>query len=187
MNLQVEINSLLQCNFEGLPVVDKVGAARTLSTLYHFVVDNDLEKEYCSRETLLAAADRLYTALLMAYIGTTENVAQRTRLLLAQADLIFGLQAVPQRRRVDCFLAAATQHLSAVKAPTDERSFRQLAYLCQTFGGALPDTIQTYLDHCPEEEVVADNQPQATLKNRFSGLQSSLQQLESELQSCIWQ
>ena len=195
-----QITDLLQANFEGLPLLDRIGAASTLSTLYHFVVDNDVEDEYCPREEVLSAADRLYTALLMSYV-TSENPSQATHILLAQADLIFGLQAVPNRRRVDCFLSAATKHLTAYSdhldfisgTPThttkmDEYAIRRLAYLCQTFGAALPKTIQTYLSRCPDlqdDPFKTQTSTDTGKKHRFIALQSTLTHLDQEIQSAL--
>lgn len=181
-----QIAELLQANYEGLPLADRLSAASALSTLYRFVVDNDLEQDYCSRQPILAAADRLYTALLMSYISCG-SMAQATNILLAQADLIYGLQAVPNRRRADCFLVAAKKHLTQANLSRlqDEAAFRRLAYVAQAFGLELPREVEAYLTAFPEEDIHAATLAAGT--GRFNSLQTSLNQLDQEIQSAILQ
>lgn len=185
MRIQEQITELLQANFEGLPLADRLSAASAMSTLYHFVVDNDLEADYCSRQPILTAADRLYTALLMSYV-TSESLAQATNILLAQADVIFGLQAVPNRRRADCFLAATKKHLAQTNLShiQDETSFRKLAYLSQTFGNSLPQEVEAYIASTPEEDIHTTSRSASI--GRFSALQNTIEKLEQEIQSSLF-
>lgn len=182
MDTKSLIHELLQANYEALPLVDCLGAADTLGRVYRFVVDNGVESDYCLREEVKDAADRLYTALLMSYT-TADTYCHRAEILMSIGSLIYGLQGIPNRRRADHIQRLSyrliKEYLSHSRVDGEEEMLR-LVYLYQYSGGVMEGLMRDFLDAHPKE-LAEYTLPQ----HRFSLLAQRVEQAESEIQSMV--
>ena len=182
MKTRALIEELLQANYEALPLVDRLGAADALSRLYRYVVDNG-QDEYCTREEILESGDRLYTSLLMAYTSAT-TYRQKADILLAIGTVVFGLQGVPNRRRVDHLSNISYKLIRdylAVRPSEGETQMLRVAYLYQYSGGLADGVVRDFLEAHPEE--LPEAKP---LQHRYTALMQWIERAEKEIQSFVW-